>query len=235
MLSETHAVDAARGMVKRFMPKVAPFPRIYEKITGKVFPAFKPKPIWYRQPVYYFGNHLNMVTDGAVVPWPDYTTALDYELELAFVITRSLYNATAEEALSAVGGFLILNDFSARDKQLEEMRSGFGPQKSKHFINALSHTVATAGDILPQVDQLKGEVRINGRPVCTTSTAGMQHTIADVLAHVSRSEHLHPGELFGLGTLPGGCGMENGHWLRRGDRIELAIDAVGSLGNTIAE
>lgn len=233
MLSETHAVNAARGMVRRFMPGVAPITGVFEKITGKAFPAFKPKPIWYRQPVYYFSNHLNVVTDGATINWPDYTKALDYEIELAFVITKPLYNTTTEEALGAVGGFLILNDFSARDCQLEEMRSGFGPQKSKHFINAVSHTVATADEILPQVNQLKGEVRINGKQACATTTAGMQHTIADVLVHVSKSERLHPGELFGLGTLPGGCGLENGHWLQKGDQIELIIEKVGSLRNTI--
>jgi 2-keto-4-pentenoate hydratase/2-oxohepta-3-ene-1,7-dioic acid hydratase in catechol pathway len=84
------------------------------------------------------------------------------------------------------------------------------------------------------VSQLRGAVRINDQQVCATTTAGMQHTIADALVHVSRSERLHPAEVFGLGTLPGGCGMENGHWLKRGDRIELIIEGVGSLGNTIA-
>lgn len=234
MLSETHAVNAARGMVNRFMPKTAPLVWLFEKVTGRVFPAFKPRPIWYRQPVYYFGNHLNVVTDGAFVQWPEYTTALDYELELAFVITKSLYNAAPEEAMSAVGGFLVLNDFSARDIQMEEMRSGFGPQKSKHFLNAISHSVATADELLSHVNHFKGEVWINGQQVCESSTAGMQHSIADLLVHISRSERLHPGEVFGLGTMPGGCGMENGHWLKRGDKIELVIDQVGSLRNTIA-
>ncbi len=235
MLSETHAIDAARGMVKRFMPKAALVVKVFEKITGRVFPALNPKPIWYRQPVYYFSNHLNMVTDGGVVQWPAFTKALDYELELAFVITKPLYNATPEDAMSAVGGFLILNDFSARDVQLEEMRSGFGPQKSKHFLNALSHTVATADDIFPQVNRLRSEVKINGHRVCESSTAGMRHSIADVLVHVSRGEHLHPGEVFGLGTMPGGCGVENGHWLQPGDLIELVIDQIGILSNRIGK
>jgi 2-keto-4-pentenoate hydratase/2-oxohepta-3-ene-1,7-dioic acid hydratase in catechol pathway len=235
MLSETHAIDAARGMVKRFIPKAALVVKVFEKITGRVFPALKPKPIWYRQPVYYFSNHLNVVTDGALIQWPAFTKDLDYELELAFVITKPLYNATPEEAMSAVGGFLILNDFSARDVQLEEMRSGFGPPKSKHFLNALSHTVATADDILPQVNRLRGKVQINGHRVCESTTAGMRHSISDVLVHVSRGEHLHPGEVFGLGTMPGGCGLENGHWLQPGDHIELVIDQVGSLSNRIGK
>ena len=235
MLSEQHAVNAARGFVKTFMPKLLPAVTLYEKTTGKPFPAFKPKPIWYRQPVYYFSNHLNMLGDGDTIEWPSYTDYLDYELELAFVIVKPLRNATRQEALDAIGGFMVLNDVSARDVQLEEMRSGFGPQKAKHFVNAMSHTVATADSILPGVDRLKAEVRINGATVISTSTAGMQHSIAAMLMHASREETLHPGEVFATGTLSGGCALENGHWLKRGDQLELRIDQVGSLINTIAK
>lgn len=235
MLSETHAVNAARGMVKRFMPGIAPLTKVFEKITGRVFPAFKPKPIWYRQPIYYMTNHLNLICENDEVPWPAYTKALDYELELAFVVTRPLFNATPEQAREAVGGFMILNDFSARDVQLEEMRSGFGPQKAKHFLNALSSTVATADDILDRANRLPGKVFINDELVCETDTSDMQHTIADMLVHVSRGERLHPGEVFGLGTMPGGCAMENGRWLRPGDSITLTIEGVGQLRNRISE
>ncbi len=62
----------------------------------------------------------------------------------------------------------------------------------------------------------------------------MQHSVADVLVHVSNGERVHPGEVFGLGTMPGGCGMENDHWLSRGDVIEMRIERIGSLTNTIA-
>jgi len=233
MLSEAHAVNAGRGMIRRFKPRLLPIVDAYERITRRTFPMLEPKPLWYREPIYYFSNHLNTVTDGAVIEWPPYTTALDYELELAFVVTRPLINATPDGALAAVGGFLILNDFSARDVQLAEMRSGFGPQKSKHFVNALSPTVVTADEILPRIDDVRGEVRINGERVAVTSAAGMQHSIADVLVHISSGEQVHPGEVFGLGTMPGGCGMENDHWLAPGDEIEMRIDRIGSLRNVI--
>jgi len=233
MLSETHAVNAGRGMIRRFKPRLAPIVDTYERVTRRTFPMLKPKPIWYEQPIYYFGNHMNTVTDGAVIEWPSYTGALDYELELAFVVASPLLNATADEALDAIGGFLILNDFSARDVQLAEMRSGFGPQKAKHFVNAVSSTVVTADEILPRIDRLRGQVLINGELVAETTTAGMQHSLADLLVHVSSGERVHPGEVFGLGTMPGGSGMENSHWLEPGDEIELRIDRIGSLRNTI--
>ncbi len=234
MLSETHAVEAARGYLRRFKPGLLKVVNGYEKVTGRTFPALKPKPIWYRQPIYYLTNHLNVVTDGATIDWPDYTDALDYELELAFVITKPLLNATRDEAEAAIGGFLILNDFSARDVQLDEMKSGFGPQKCKHFVNALSSSVATADDILPRIDNVKGEVRINGEGIVESRNSDLQHGVADILAHVSRAERLHPREVFGLGTMPGGCAMENGRWLAPGDEIELAIEGIGTLANRVA-
>jgi 2-keto-4-pentenoate hydratase/2-oxohepta-3-ene-1,7-dioic acid hydratase in catechol pathway len=233
MLSEAHAVNAGRGMIRRFKPRLLPIVDAYERVTRRTFPMLAPKALWYEEPIYYFSNHLNTVTDGAVIDWPPYTGALDYELELAFVVTRPLLNATPDEALAAVGGFLILNDFSARDVQLAEMRSGFGPQKAKHFVNAISPTVVTADEILPRIDNVRGEILINGDRVATTSAAGMQHSIADVLVHVSNGERIHPGEVFGLGTMPGGCGMENDRWLEPGDEIEMRIDRIGSLRNVI--
>jgi 2-keto-4-pentenoate hydratase/2-oxohepta-3-ene-1,7-dioic acid hydratase in catechol pathway len=80
---------------------------------------------------------------------------------------------------------------------------------------------------------LRGTVSINGSTVSTVSSAGMQHDLGEVLAHASRSEHLRPGELFGTGTLPGGSGMETGHWLHPGDTIELSIDGIGRIEHTI--
>lgn len=234
MLSEQHAVNAARGMVRHFMPRIFSVVKGFEKISGRVFPALKPKPLWYQQPLYYFSNHLNVAGDDAVIDWPAYTRYLDYELELAFVLAQPLKNATPQQALAAIGGFLVLNDVSARDVQLAEMRSGFGPQKAKHFINGLSYTVATADEVLPRVNQLRAEARINGAVVCNTTTSNLQHSIADMLVHASRDEQLHPGEVFGLGTLPGGCALENNHWLKPGDSIELWIEGVGHLRNRIA-
>jgi len=233
MLSEKHALRAARGFVKHFLPNKLPIIKLYEKILNKPFPLVKPKPIWYRQPLFYMSNHLNLASDGDEISWPSYSKMLDYELELAFVLVKPIRNANKQQALDAIGGFQILNDFSARDVQLEEMQSGFGPQKSKSFVNALSATLVSADEILPDIEHLSAEVRINDELVCKTNTSDMQHSIADILIHLSMDETLYPGEVFGLGTMPGGCAMENNHWLVAGDSIELRISKVGTLKNTI--
>ncbi len=233
MLYERHAIDSTRGYVKRFMPAVYPFTRLYEGLTGRTFPAFKPKPIWYRQPLYYMANHLAFVPSGSPVAWPSYTQALDYELELGFVLSRSLFNPRPQEALDAIGAFVVLCDFSARDVQREEMASGFGPQKAKHFLNSMSAVAVTASDVLPNIHALKASVEIDGKVVVRTSTAGMQHGLGEVLAHIARDERLYPGELFGTGTLPGGSALENGHWLKRGSHMRMHIEGIGELEHTI--
>jgi 2-keto-4-pentenoate hydratase/2-oxohepta-3-ene-1,7-dioic acid hydratase in catechol pathway len=233
MLFEQHAINASRGYARRFMPVAYKIAAAYESLFKLTFPKFRPHPLWYKKPIYYMGNHLNFVTDQHAVTFPSYTQALDYELELGVVIVKHLKNASEKEAMDAIGGFVVFNDFSARDVQLPEMRSGFGPAKAKHFINAISSTVATADEIMPHLYNLSGEIRINGRTIVKTSTSDMDYTLGEAIAYASLEEQLYPGEFFGSGTLPNGCGMENGHWLKPEDTIELEIEKVGTLVNTI--
>lgn len=233
MLYEHHAVDAARGLVRRFHPAQSRAAEAIEKLTRKPFPLFKPKPLFYRQPIYYMSNHLSFVPSGAPVAFPSYSAALDFELELGFVLKAPLFNASPAEAVDAIGAFVVVNDFSARDVQRAEMATGLGPQKAKHFASSMSAVAVTADEILPILDNLGGSVTVNGRAVSTVATAGPQWTVGDMLAHASRDEKLYPGELFATGTLPGGSGMETGNWLQPGDRITLSIDRVGEISHQI--
>lgn len=233
MLYEQHVIDASRGLARRFLPTAYRTARLVERITGRTFPAFKPRPLWYKQPIYYFGNHLNFVPSGTPIRSPSYSHALDYELELGFVLSKPLFNATVDEALNAIGAFVVLNDLSARDVQRAEMASGFGPQKSKHFLSSMSELAVTADELLEDVADLKASVLINGKEICSTTTAGMRYSIGEVLSHASKDEQLYPGELFGTGTLPGGSGMENGHWLKPGDFLQLRIDRIGEIQHQV--
>lgn len=233
MLFERHWVQSSRGYARRFLPAVFRLSQVYEALLRQPFPPFRPAPLWHRQPVYYFGNHLTIVPSGAPVKAPAYSQALDYELELAWVLSKPLLDATPEEALDAIGGFVVLNDFSARDVQREEMQTGLGPQKSKHFLSSISQTLVTADEVLPRVDQLDGHVEINGQVVAHTSTRGMRWSLGEVLAHLSRGEALQPGELIASGTLPDGSGMETGNWLRPGDRLRLVIEPIGEIVHDI--
>ena len=234
MLYEKHVIDAGKGFVRRFMPKLAPIISVYESITGKPYPKLRPKRIWYEKPIYYMGSHINFYTEGQTIPWPKYTKVLDYELEIGLVIVKPLYNATAQEALQAIGGLTIVNDFSARDIQLPEMMSGFGPVKSKNFANAMGQVIVTADEILSHLDDLSVRVIVNGEKWGEGSTAGPYHRIEEAVAYASAAERILPGELMATGTIPGCSGVEAGRWLSPGDRIVLEVDGLGSLENTIA-
>jgi 2-keto-4-pentenoate hydratase/2-oxohepta-3-ene-1,7-dioic acid hydratase in catechol pathway len=234
MLYEKHCIDAARGFVGKYVPRLMPAINIYEKITGKPFPKLKPKKRWYSYPIYYLGNHLTFCTHGDVIRIPSYTRELDYELELGAVLCKPLKNASPEEAANAIGGFVVFNDFSARDVQLDEMTSGFGPTKSKNFANSISNVVVSANEILPVIDQLRASVWINGEKIAENNLAGMHYSLPEAIAYASWEEELHPGEFFGSGTVPGCTGIENGRFLSSGDSIRLEIKEVGVLENKVA-
>lgn len=233
MMYEKHAVDAARGLAKRFVPKGYRAARIYETVTRRTFPAFRPKALWYREPIYYMSNALTIVPSGVPIRTPSYSRALDFELELGVVLGSPLRDATVEQAAAAIAAVVVVNDFSARDVQLAEMRSGFGPQKAKHFISSMSATAVAGPALAPHLDGLTASVTINGKTVSRTTTAGMRYSMAEAIAHVSRDEQLFSGELLGTGTLPGGSGMELGCWLAPGDELRLEIDAIGVIEHRI--
>ncbi|MFK7747111.1 MAG: fumarylacetoacetate hydrolase family protein [Kordia sp.] len=233
MLYEKHAIDAARGFVKKYMPHLLPIVVTYEKIFRKPFPKLKPKKRFYKHPIYYMGNHLNFISEGDSINIPSYTKELDYELELGVVITKPLKNASIEEVNDAIGGFLILNDFSARDVQLDEMKSGFGPMKAKNFGNSISSVVTGKNELIHKIDDLKVQVLINDKTIVESDTKGAFYSLQEAIAYASWEEQLHPGELFGSGTIPGCTGIENGVMLHKGDTITLQIEGIGALTNKI--
>ncbi|MEP1554859.1 MAG: fumarylacetoacetate hydrolase family protein [Paraglaciecola sp.] len=235
MLYEKHAIDAARGFVKKYIPHLLPIVTGYEKLFNKPFPKLKPSTRYFQFPIYYLGNHLNIVGDKTLISIPEYTRQLDYELEIAAFITKPLKNATPKQAKEAIGGFLILNDFSARDVQLDEIKTGFGPMKTKNFASSLSTLIVSKKKILTEIDKLIAKVYINDELIAEACTGGKLYSFEQAIAYASWEEQLHPGELFGSGTVPGCTGIENGRMLNKGDSIRLEVDLLGSLENSIKQ
>jgi 2-keto-4-pentenoate hydratase/2-oxohepta-3-ene-1,7-dioic acid hydratase in catechol pathway len=235
-LWESHYVASARMLVKRFFPP--PAARVvagYERLTGRTFPKLKPNRSFYETPAFYVANHAALLADGDEMWWPSHTGFLDFELELAFVLARPLSDATPAEAAAAIGGWFVLNDWSARDVQAREARgSVFGPVvKSKTFANSIGADVITA-DELPDWQAATGRVRVDGEVWCEGATAGALHDVGAMLAHASAGERLHPGDVISTGTMPGCCGLELDRWIRVGQSVELEIDGIGTLRNRIA-
>lgn len=232
LLCEKHYINCSRGMAKMFLPWSTPSIKVYEAILRRPFPALKPKKRFYENPIYYKGNNLSFSGDNTDIEFPSYATVKDYELELGVIITHSVKDATLEEAENAIGGFCILNDFSARNMQMPEMEST-GPCKTKDFASSISNIVVTPDEILPYLDSLETRVIINDKLVATGRMNEFDHSIASAVAYASVGEKLMPGEFMGTGTIPNCCGMENGHLLHSGDIIRLEIDNIGSLTNHI--
>jgi 2-keto-4-pentenoate hydratase/2-oxohepta-3-ene-1,7-dioic acid hydratase in catechol pathway len=232
----SHYEGSARMLVKRFFP--APVQRIAsscERLTRRTFPPFKPNRRFYEVPAFYLGNHTAMLTDGEEMPWPSHTRFLDFELELAFVLARPLADPTPDEAREAVGGWLVLNDWSARDVQADEARHGmFGPAvKSKTFANSLGPDVLSA-DELTDWRTATGRVRVDGEVWCEGGTADPAHDVGEMLAYAAAGERLEPGDVISTGTMPGCCGLELDRWIQPGQTVELEIDGIGTVANRIS-
>ncbi len=235
-LWEAHMIGVARGLLRLRESPAGLVADRYERLARRPFPRLRPRPLGYERPLYYKGNPATCIGDGDTVRWPAYTQALDYELEIGIVIARDGTDLTPEEALGMVGGFVLLNDFSARDVQFREMVEGLmGPAKSKDFSTALGSVVVTAEEFLPALESLTAEVRVNGELWGTGRTRNMRHPVADVIAYASAGERLAAGTVIGLGTVPGCSGIEAGRWLSPGDVVELAAGPLGRLRNTVGE
>ncbi|MCP5036270.1 MAG: fumarylacetoacetate hydrolase family protein [Rhodobacteraceae bacterium] len=201
------------------------------KMTGR---AFDIPPIWYNQPIYYKGNRMSFVGHGADVLWPDYAEFLDIELELAIVIGKQGKNIPVEEAADYIFGYTILNDVSARDAQMLEMPGQLGPAKGKDFDtgNILGPYILTADEVAHPV-AIDMQARVGGEVWGGGNSRDMHHDFAAIIAHISASETLYPGEVIGSGTVGTGCGLETGRQLKPGDSFELEIEGIGTLANRI--
>jgi 2-keto-4-pentenoate hydratase/2-oxohepta-3-ene-1,7-dioic acid hydratase in catechol pathway len=190
-------------------------------------------PVWYEVPAYYKGIPATVVGPDAVIEWPAYSEKLDFELELGVVIGRRGRNIPKGEAAHHIAGYTIWNDYSARDQQQREGKLGMGPAKGKDFDtgNAIGPYLVTADEL--NVANLKMIARVNGEVWTDSSSAGRQFSFPDLVAHVSKSETIQIGELWGSGTTTGGSGLELDRWLKPGDVVELEIEGIGVLRNRV--
>jgi 2-keto-4-pentenoate hydratase/2-oxohepta-3-ene-1,7-dioic acid hydratase in catechol pathway len=189
--------------------------------------------VLYQQPVSYIGGIAGFRGPGEEIAWPAYSNCIDFELEIGIVIKRGGRNLLPEEARSSILGLTILNDFSARDIQAAEMTAGLGPSKGKHFASAAGPWIATL-DELPD-GGLEARASIDGETLVTADTGEMIWSIEEIVAWASANENLIAGSLLGTGTVNGGSGLEQQRFLNFGETIELWVDNLGTLANTITE
>jgi len=187
-----------------------------------------------QQPLYYKANRFAVIGTDQDVIWPAYSHTMDYELEFGCYLKKTAKNIPVERARDYIFGYTIFNDFSARDTQSIEMIGQLGPAKSKDFDtgNAMGPCLVTV-DELPDPYGLDMIARVNGTEWGRGNSASMRWRFEDLIAHISQSETLHPGEFLGSGTVGNGCGLEQSRFLQPGDQVELEVQGIGILRNRV--
>lgn len=199
-------------------------------------------------PVTYFTNHQAVIGPGPLEVHEHHLQRLDYELEIAVVTGRPLRNSSLEEADAAIFGYTIMNDWSARYLQMEEMKLSLGPAKGKDFATALGPWLVTK-DELDLERTAEGEVlhaamtaAVNGRVLSAGNADSMNWTFAQILQRCAYGVQVHPGEVLGSGTVGTGCLLElNGSkvtdnlWIHEGDEVVLEVTGLGRLANRVVK
>jgi 2-keto-4-pentenoate hydratase/2-oxohepta-3-ene-1,7-dioic acid hydratase in catechol pathway len=185
---------------------------------------------FHKQPIYYKCNRFATIGPEDDVIWPHYTKALDFELEFGCYISRRAKDVPRDQARAYIAGYTIFNDFSARDAQAVEMGGMLGPAKGKDFdtANVMGPCLVTA-DELEDPYNLTMIARVNGEEWGRGNSRDMRWQFEDLIAHISRSETLYPGEFLGSGTVGNGCGLEHLRTLKPGDVVELEVEQIGTL------
>ncbi len=207
-------------------------------------------------PVFYFTNPHSITGPGEIRCMPDHLQKLDFELEVAIVICRQGRNIPATEADDYIGGLMIMNDLSARTFQFDEMKLNLGPAKGKDFATSTGPWLVTIDELEDRVVapkenhvgktwNLAMRAFVNERQVSEGNLADMDWTFAELIERASYGVNLYPGDIIGSGTVGTGCFLElNGtaktkdpnfpeQWLLAGDVIELEVEGLGRLSNTI--
>ena len=209
-------------------------------------------------PIFYFSNHHSIQGPGDIVCMPDHFEKLDFELEAAIVICKAGRNIPAEEADQYIGGLMIMNDMSARRLQMEEMLLNLGPAKGKDFSTVIGPCLVTLDELeqleIPAKENHVGKAWnlnmkcwVNGIQVSEGNVGDMDWTFAEIIERASYGVNMQAGDVIGSGTVGTGCFLElNGtgklndtsyteQWLQAGDVVEMEIDGLGKLSNTIVK
>jgi fumarylacetoacetate (FAA) hydrolase len=247
---------ARRAPVGWRLPEVRLYPPLPRPMTIRDFYAFEQHvssafrnrgrevpPEWYELPHFYYTNPNSVFGSEEAIPYPKYTQELDFELEIAGVIGKPGRDIPAEQAEDYIFGFMIMNDWSARDIQRKEMRM-LGPAKAKDFATSLGPWVVTLDSLRdratgrPGVFDLEMSARINGKEYSHGNMKDLYWSFGQMLERASADSFLMPGDVIGSGTVGTGCLLEltkgQGPWLQPGDVVELEIERLGVLRNRVA-
>ena len=200
---------------------------------------------WFRLPIFYFSNLSEIRGPDEPVWPPNGSHELDYELEIAALIdtpVRDLSEARGEEA---IGGFMIMNDWSARDLQRDETTVRLGPAKGKDFATTFGPWLVTPDELADKRSgkayDLAATAEVNGQVLSRGNLDKIHHSFGAMIERASADVRLVPGDVIGSGTVGGCCLLEIkdesgfGRYLQPGDRVILRVDRLGELSTPIVD
>ena len=197
---------------------------------------------WYRLAVFYFSNISELRGPDDPVWAPAGSEELDFEIEIGALIDTPARDLAPERGEEAIGGYTILNDWSARDLQRDETTVRLGPAKGKDFATSIGPWLVTPDEL---EDARKGNgfdlemtVTVNGTETSRGRWSDIVHGFGELASRASTDVTLRPGELLGSGTVGTGCLLEVkdqtlGRYLLPGDDVVLTVDRLGTLRNPV--
>jgi len=204
-------------------------------------------PEWYEFPVFYFSNTASIYGADEPIPFPRHSHEVDFELEMAAVIGREGRDIAADDGPSYIAGYMIMNDWSARDRWRKEAPLSMGPAKGKDFASSLGPWLVTPDELddrrigagKDERYDLAMTARINGDQLSSDNAKTMYYGFPQMIERASEDTRLRPGDIIGSGTCGTGCilelGTERHRWLLPGDVVEMEIERLGILRNTLVE
>jgi fumarylacetoacetate (FAA) hydrolase len=213
--------------------------------TARARRGLEMHPDWYELPVFYFANPAAVIGPGDPVAGPPRSAELDYELEVACVLGRDGVNLRLDDADRTVAGFMVMNDWSARDVQRREMQLSMGPAKGKDFATSLGPMLVTTSEFAPgglrEVPSAVMTASVNGVEWSRADLDGLWWSFAEMLVYASESAPVRRGDVLGSGTCGTGCilelslvhGSEKYPYLQPGDEVELEVRGLGVLANRV--
>ena len=200
-------------------------------------------PDWYKIAIFYFSNPNCCYGHKEEIPYPQNTTELDFELEFAIIVGNGGSDIEASDANKVIAGYTILNDWSSRNLQREEMPMSLGPAKGKDFASSFGPYMVTPDELENDWDDhgklnLRMTCHVNGNLISDGNTNDLYHSFGDMIERASMNTKLVPGEYIGSGTVGTGCILElrpenTGGWIKKGDSVRLEIEKLGALENRI--
>ncbi|HEY0754830.1 MAG TPA: fumarylacetoacetate hydrolase family protein [Ktedonobacteraceae bacterium] len=204
------------------------------------------QPEWYETPTFYFTNTSEIYGHDEPVPYPVGSQELDIELEIACVIGREGKDISVDEAADYIVGYMIMNDWSARDFQRRDMKLSLGPGKGKDFATSLGPWLVTLDELAARRTgsganeryDMTMLARVDGQEISRGNFKQIYYSFPQIIAYASRNVRLRPGDVIGSGTVGTGCLLEIGTevhpWFQAGETIELEIEGIGILRNKLA-